>query len=239
MTQRTALVIGSGSGVSDAVAFALLAAGHRVAITNSEAQSSELLHVQCDLADGDSIESVFGEVERAFGPVQVLVVDAGVLRDSQRPGDDGNESNQAPRIRLQAAFVAASRATELMRQAGWGRMIFLASSPAMPTEIGPVRYAASSIKAGLVGLAERLAGELAVDNIAVNVIAPGLVEGDEKMFLDPGTRKHPMWHIPAKRAGRPAEIASAVSFLASDGAAYVNGTILRVDGGIGIPAWDA
>jgi len=238
MTQRTALVIGSGSGVSDAVAFALLADGHRVAITNSEAKPANMLGLQCDLADGDSIETVFQEVEREFGPVQILVVDAGVLRDSHMPGGEGSESRQAPRIRLQAAFVAAKRATGLMRQARWGRMIFLASSLAMPTEIAPIRYAAFSIEAGLVGLAERLSGELAVDNIVANVIVPGLVE-DEKMLLNPGTRKHPMWHIPAQRAGRPSEIASAVSFLASDNAAYVNGATLRVDGGIGIPAWES
>jgi NAD(P)-dependent dehydrogenase (short-subunit alcohol dehydrogenase family) len=234
MAQRTVLVIGSGSAISDAAALALIADGHRVAITNSEASRSELFHVRCELASSDSIVSVFGEVEEALGPVQILVVDAGSPREREGLAAGGDDSSQATRIRLQAASVAAGQAIEMMRQAQWGRMIFLASSLAMVNEIGPDRYAAFSFNAGLIGLVEALTDELAVDNIAVNMIAPGLVDGDEKVILSPGTRKHPMWHIPAQRAGRPAEVAAAVSFLAGEGAAYVNGTTLRVDGGLGI-----
>jgi beta-ketoacyl ACP reductase len=236
MAQQTALVIGTNSGISYAVAQALVTDGHRVAVTYSEAPPSEFFGVQCDLTEVDSIESAFGKVESGLGPVGILVVDTGVPREPRLPGAGTAEFSEAAHVGLQAAFAAAKRAREPMKQASWGRMIFLASPLAMVDEIGPARFAGFSFNAGLNGLVQSLTEELAADNIAVNVVAPGLIEGDEETRLVPGTRTHPIWHIPALRAGRPTEVAAAVSFLADDRAGYINGTTLRVDGGIGIRA---
>ena len=236
MVQRTAFVIGTGSGVADAVARALAADGHRVAVTYGETPPSEFFGVQCDLADVGSLEAAFGKVEDGLGTVGILVVDAGVPREPRLPGTAAAEFSHAARVGLQAVSVAANRAREPMKRDEWGRMIFLASPLAMVDERGPARYAGFSFNAGLNGLLQALTEELAADNIAVNVVAPGLIEGDDKVRQGPGTRTHPVWHIPAHRAGRPTEVAAAVSFLADDRAAYVNGTTLRVDGGIGIHA---
>ncbi|WP_125812544.1 SDR family NAD(P)-dependent oxidoreductase [Actinoplanes sp. ATCC 53533] len=234
MAQRTALVIGTSSGISHAVARRLVTDGHRVAITYSEEAPPEFFSVHCDLAQVDTIESAFGEVESGLGPVGILVVDAGVPREPRLPGPAATDLSHATRVGLRAVSAAANRARESMKQAEWGRMIFLASPLAMVDETGPARYAGFSFNAGLNGLVQSLTEELAADNIAVNVVAPGLIEGDEKVQLSPGIRTHPMWHIPAHRAGRPAEVAAAVSFFADDRSGYVNGTTLRVDGGIGI-----
>jgi 3-oxoacyl-[acyl-carrier protein] reductase len=236
MTQRTALIIGPGSGVTDAVARALAADGHRVAVTCSDTPPSEFCGVPCDLADAGSIEAAFGKVEEDLGPVGILVVDAGVPRQPRLPGAAAADFSGATQVGLQAASVAANRAREAMKRAKWGRMIFLASPLAMVDEMGPARDAGFAINAGLNGLLQSLTEELAADNIAINVVAPGLIEGDERVQLAPWVRTHPVWHIPAHRAGRPAEVAAVVSFLAEDRAAYVNGTTVRVDGGIGIHA---
>jgi 3-oxoacyl-[acyl-carrier protein] reductase len=233
MGQRTALVIGTGSSVSRAVAQALVVDGHRVAVTQRRKSSLELFGVDCDLADSASIESAFGRVEAGLGPVGILVVDAGVPR---QPGVAAADASEAARVGLRAVSVAATRARGAMTRAEWGRMIFLASPLAMVNEIGSARYAGFAFNAGLNGLVQSLTEELAADNITVNVVAPGLIEGDERVQLALGARTHPIWHIPAHRAGQPTEVAAAVSFLADDRAAYVNGTTLRVDGGISIHA---
>ena len=234
MAQRTALVIGTNSEFNHAVAAALVADGHRVAVTYRKTHPPEFFSVQCDLFDGAGIEFAFAEVEQGIGPVDILVIATGVLREPRALGAAAADVGDAARVGLQAAFAAANRARDSMKRAGWGRIIFLASPSAMVDEVGPARYAGFSFNAGLIGLVESLTEELAADNIAVNVVAPGLIEGDDKVLVSPETRTHPLWHIPAHRVGRLTEVAAAVSFLAGDGAAYINGTTLRVDGGVGI-----
>lgn len=231
--QRMALVIGTGSGVDDAVAQALAADGHRVAVTFGETRLPEVFRVGGDLTQS-GVESAFDQAEAALGPVEILVANPGMPRTPPAPEFNTTDFTYGVRIGLEAAFVAAGRARAAMQRSQWGRMIFLASPSAMVDEIGPARFGAFSLNAGLIGLAESLTGELAEHNIAVNVVAPGLIEDDEQIQLKPGTSKNPMWHIPALRVGRLTEVAAVVSFLASDGAAYVNGTTLRVDGGLGV-----
>jgi beta-ketoacyl ACP reductase len=234
MVQRTALVIGASLDIASAVGQALVAGGHRVAVTHGDTCPSEFFEVRCDLADAASIEAAFDKVEDALGAVEILVVDAGVLRDPQLRVAAQADPIKAVRKGLRAVDVAASRAREAMRRARWGRIVLLGSTMALIDDSGAARYAGLSFNVGLNGFAETLAYELASDNVTVNVVAPGVIEGDEQNELDRATRMDPLWSVPAERAGRLDEIAAPVAFLASEGAGYITGTTLRVDGGRGI-----
>lgn len=232
--QRTALIIGTDSKMDQAVARTLVAEGHRVAVAHSDLGLPGVLTVRCDLADPSTIDSAFDSVEDELGLVEILVINPSIPRGSTASASPEFDINQPVRVGLEGAVAAADRARDKMQRNGWGRMIFVASPSAMVGEAGAARLAGFSLNAGLTGLAESLTAELAEHGVSVNVVAPGLIEGDEEIQRGVGSRQHPMWHIPALRVGRLTEVAAVVSFLASDGAAYVNGSTVRVDGGIGI-----
>jgi len=234
MAQRTALVMATRVDIASAVGKALIADGHRVAVTHSDTCPSEFFGVRCDLADAASIEGAFDKVEDALGAVEILVVDAGVLRDPERRVAAQTDPFKAVRKGLRAVDVAASRAREAMRRARWGRIVLLGSTMALIDNNDATRYAGLSFNVYLNGLAETLAYELASHHVTVNIVAPGVIEGDEQVRLDRGTRMDPLWSVPAERAGRLDELAAPVAFLASEGAGYITGTTLRVDGGRGI-----
>jgi 3-oxoacyl-[acyl-carrier protein] reductase len=230
---RTALVVGGARGIGLATAHELIKDGHRVAVTyRDSAPPTDMISVQCDVRNTTAVDDAFAYVERELGGVEIVVVAAGVTRDKLllRMGEE--DFAEVLDTNLTAAFRVAKRASRAMLRARWGRLVFISSAVAMRGEAGQANYAAS--KAGLVGLARSLTRELGSRNITANVVAPGYTETDMTASLTEAQREHMRSQIPVGRAGRPEEIAAAVSYLASDRAAYVSGAIIPVDGGAGM-----
>lgn len=228
---RIALVTGGNRGIGLAVALRLRTDGWTVvAGTRSGEAPDGLEAVTLDVSDSGSIDAAFTDVEERFGPVTLLVANAGITRDTlvMRMSDDDIDAvlqtNLAGSIRL------ARRAMKGMLRAKAGSIVFIGSVVGALGSAGQVNYAAS--KAGLVGAARSLAREVGSRGIRVNVVAPGFVETDMTAELDEGQRAAILQGIPLGRYAQPAEIADVVSFLAY--ATYVTGAVIPVDGGLGM-----
>lgn len=232
---RVVLVTGGNRGIGLACAKAFAAAGHKVAITHRSAAPSDadgLLCVQCDVTDAAQVDAAFDRIEAELGPVEILVSNAGMTNDklTMRMSDDDFAS--VLDANLVGGFRAARRAVPKMMKARWGRIIFIGSVVGSIGQAGQANYAAS--KAGLIGLARSLAREFASRNVTVNVVAPGPVATDMFAAVDDSMREQITGAVPLGRMGESAEIAAAVSFLASDDAGYITGAVLPVDGGLGM-----
>ena len=229
---RSVLVTGGNRGIGLATARALAAQGHRVAVTYRSAPPDDLLGVRCDVTSVEDVDRAFTEVEAAHGPVEVLVSNAGVtddgllLRMSEQSFTDVLDTN------LTAAYRVAKRASRAMLKARWGRLVFVSSVVGLSGAAGQVNYAAS--KSGLVGLSRSIARELGSRGITSNVIAPGYVETDMTAGFAEDRREELLRSVPLGRPASADEIAAVIAFLAGDGASYVTGAVLPVDGGLGM-----
>ena len=234
-----ALVTGSSRGIGAAIARSLAADGWPVGVNYRtgrepaehvveaiEAAGGSALAVQADVVDEASPDALFGALEERFGPVLVLVNNAGVRADSLSPQIDDDAWERVLDTNLSAAFRTTRRALRPMMRARFGRIVNIASVVGQRANPGQANYAAS--KAGLVALTRTVAAEVARRSITVNAVAPGLVETE----MTDGIGGELLKAVPARRAGTPEEVAACVRFLASKDAAYVNGTTLTVDGGL-------
>ena len=232
-TPRTVLVTGGNRGIGRAVAERLSADGHRVAVTHRGSDVPPgLFGVRCDVTDTESVDAAFTEVERELGPIEVLVANAGVTEDTLVMRMSEEQFARVLDANLTGAFRCARRASRGMLRARSGRMIFLGSVVALAGSAGQVNYAAS--KAGLVGMARSLTRELGSRSITANVVAPGFIDTDMTAEVADSHREAVTAAIPLGRVGLPAEVAGAVSWLASDDATYVSGAVIPVDGGLGM-----
>lgn len=230
---RSVLVTGGNRGIGLAIARALADKGHNVAVTHRGSGAPEgLFGVQADVTDAEQVEAAFKQVEEHQGPVEVLVSNAGITDDTLLMRMSEEQFTRVIDANLTGAYRVAKRASRGMLRAKWGRFIFISSVVGLSGGAGQVNYAAS--KAGLVGVARSLARELGSRNITANVVAPGFVMTDMTDALNEDQRATALAQIPAGRYAEPAEIASAVTFLASDEAGYINGAVLPVDGGLGM-----
>ncbi len=237
---RVVLVTGGSRGIGMACAEWFLARGDRVAVTSRSgapvrhpgAGPDRYLPVTCDVTDAEQVARAFDEIEAAFGPVEVLVANAGITHDTLLLRMDEEAWSEVIETNLTAVFRVTKRALAKMIRLRRGRIILVSSVGAFLGSAGQVNYAAS--KAGLVGLARSLAREVASRSITVNVIAPGLVETPMLAALAEDTRVAFAAQVPLGRVGRPEEIAEVVGFLASDGAGYMTGAVVPVDGGLGM-----
>jgi 3-oxoacyl-[acyl-carrier protein] reductase len=231
-TQRTVVVTGGARGIGLACSRSFVATGHRVAALARSSTSDEFLCVTCDIADPDQVDAAFSKVEAELGPVEVVVANAGVTRDTLLARMSEDDFRDVVDTNLGGAFRVARRAIGPMLRARWGRLIFVSSVVALAGGPGQANYAAS--KAGLVGFARSLAREYGSRNITANVVAPGPIATD--MLDAAGERRvaEITASVPAARLGTPDEVAAVVRFLASDEAGYVNGAVIPVDGGLGM-----
>lgn len=230
---RSVLVTGGSRGIGLAVARAFAASGDAVAVTHRGGEPPDgLFPVRCDVTDPDQVEAAFAAVEERQGPVEVLVANAGVTRDTLLLRMSESDWHDVVETNLAGAFRVARRAARGMLRLRRGRMVFVSSVVGLSGSAGQANYAAS--KAGLVGLARSIARELGSRGITANVVAPGFVETDMTAALPAQRREEVLGQIPLGRYASAEEVAGVVTWLASDAAGYVTGAVIPVDGGLGM-----
>jgi 3-oxoacyl-[acyl-carrier protein] reductase len=230
---RSVLVTGGSRGIGLAIARAFAEAGDQVAITHRSGDApAGMFGVRCDVTDTAAVEAAFDAVESEQGPVEVLVANAGITRDTLllRMSDDDFDS--VIDTNLAGSFRVARRAAKGMLRLRRGRIVFVSSVVGMFGSAGQVNYAAS--KAGLVGMARSMARELGSRSITTNVVAPGFVESDMTAGLSDDLRTRYLGQIPLGRFSTPDEVAGVVRWIASPEAGYLTGAVIPVDGGLGM-----
>ncbi|WP_205472228.1 3-oxoacyl-ACP reductase FabG [Nocardioides sp. SYSU D00038] len=232
-TGRSVLVTGGNRGIGRAIAEAFVAAGDQVAVTTRNGGAPDgTLDVRCDVTDPEAIEAAFATVEEAHGPVEVLVANAGITHDTLLVRMSDDDWQGVLDTNLTGSFRLARRAVAKMMRLRRGRIVFVSSVVGLLGSAGQVNYAAS--KSGLVGMARSIAREYGSRGITANVVAPGFVETDMTGVLTDEQRTAIKAQVPLGRYATPDEVASAVTWLAGDGAAYVTGAVIPVDGGLGM-----
>ena len=232
-TRRTVLVTGGNRGIGYAIASRFIADGHRVAVTARSGQGPEgCLTVTADVTDGESLDAAVAQVEESLGPIEILVANAGITKDTllMRMSDEDFES--VIDTNLVGVFRIVKRCIKSMIKGKHGRVILISSVVGLYGSPGQVNYASS--KSALVGFARSVTRELGSRGITANVIAPGFINTDMTRALPEAQQASYLSSIPAGRFAEPEEVAAAVSWLASDEAAYISGAVIPVDGGLGM-----
>jgi 3-oxoacyl-[acyl-carrier protein] reductase len=242
LQRKTALITGASQGIGRACALVLAAQGVKIAAAaRNQARLDEVVAeisaaggtataFVLDVASEESIKATAKAVIAHYGSIDILVNNAGITKDGlllrmRRPDwDDVLATN------LTGAFLLSQAVISSMMKSRWGRIINISSVVARAGQAGQANYAAS--KAGLIGFSKSLAKEIASRNITVNVVAPGLIETAMTAVLDDKQREAMMQVIPLARAGTDKDVAHAVAFLASEGASYITGHVLDVNGGM-------
>lgn len=231
--QRTVLITGGNRGIGYAIAEEFVAQGHRVAVTARSGEGpAGALTVRADVMDTASVDAAFAEVERQLGPVEVLVANAGITRDTllMRMSDD--DFDAVVDTNLGGSFRVLKRASKGMLKARYGRIVLISSVVGLYGSAGQVNYSAS--KSGLIGMARSVTRELGSRGITCNVVAPGFIETDMTATLPETQQAEYRRNIPAARFATPNEVAKVVAWIASDDAAYISGAVIPVDGGLGM-----
>jgi 3-oxoacyl-[acyl-carrier protein] reductase len=231
---RNVLVTGGNRGIGLAIARAFAEAGDNVVITHRTGAPPEGLQgVICEVTDSASVDAAFTEAEEKLGgPVEVLVANAGITRDTLMMRMSDDEFDSVIDTNLAGAFRCARRASKGMIRLRKGRIVFISSVVGLYGGPGQTNYSAS--KAGLVGLARSISRELGGRGITANVIAPGFIETEMTAELPEDRKKTYLSAVPAGRFAAPEEVAAAVRFIASPEAAYITGAVIPVDGGLGM-----
>jgi len=216
-----ALVTGGSRGIGAAIAERLAQDGYEV-VTLGRTSGD----VQADIGDADSVQAAFDTVRAEYGPVVVLVNNAGERRDGLTIRMSAEDWEAVVNTNLNGAFHCTRRALDDMLKARWGRIVNISSVVALHANPGQSNYGAA--KAGMLSLTRTIAREMARKGVTCNAVTPGVIETD--MTTDVVDKL--VAGVPAGRVGQPEEVAHVVSFLCSEGAAYVNGATIAVDGGM-------
>ncbi|MDT3331548.1 MULTISPECIES: 3-oxoacyl-ACP reductase FabG [Microbacterium] len=231
--ERVVLVTGGNRGIGRAIAERFVAEGFAVAVTARSGEGPEgTLTVRADVTDAASLDAAYTEVEQKLGPVEVVVANAGITKDTLLLRMTEDDFDSVVSTNLGGAFRVVKRAAKGMLRAKWGRVILISSVVGLYGSAGQINY--SSSKSALVGFARSLTRELGSRGITANVVAPGFIETDMTAALPDETQADYKKSIPAGRFGAADEVAAAVVWLASDDAAYISGAVIPVDGGLGM-----
>jgi len=227
------LVTGGNRGIGRAIAEEFVSLGYRVAVTVRSGEGPVgSLSVKADVTDSNSIDSAIAEVEEKLGPIEILVANAGITRDTLLMRMSDEEFEDVINTNLTGVFRVLKRATKGMIKARFGRVILIGSVVGLLGSAGQVNY--SSAKSALVGMARSITRELGARGITANVVAPGFIDTDMTAELPEDQQAEYKKRIPAGRFASPSEVAKAVAWLASDDAAYISGAVIPVDGGLGM-----
>lgn len=230
-TGRSVLITGGNRGIGRAIADAFVANGDRVAVTYRSGEVPEgVLGVKADMRDAASIDAAFSEVEAAQGPVEILVANAGMTKDTLLLRMSEDDFTSVIDTNLTGSFRVVQRAIKGMLRKRRGRIVLISSVSGFAGAPGQVNYAAS--KSGLLGMARSITRELGSRNITANVVAPGFINTDMTRELPKELQDDYRSRVPADRFGEPSEIANVVRWLAGEEAGYISGALIPVDGGL-------
>jgi 3-oxoacyl-[acyl-carrier protein] reductase len=232
-TVRTVLVTGGNRGIGFAIAEEFVASGYRVAVTARSGQGPDgSMTVTADVTDSASLDSAIAEVEAALGPIEVLVANAGITKDTLLMRMSDEEFESVVDTNLNGVFRVVKRVTKSMLRQKFGRVILIGSVVGLLGSAGQVNYSAT--KSALVGIARSITREIGAKNITANVVAPGFIDTDMTAALSEELASTYRSRIPAGRFASPAEVAKVVRWIASDEASYISGAVIPVDGGLGM-----
>ena len=232
-SSRVVLITGGNRGIGYAIASEFVAAGYKVAVTVRSGSGPEgSLSVVADVLDAASLDAAIEQVETKLGPIEVLVANAGITKDTLLLRMSDKDFEDVINTNLNGVFRIMKRATKSMIKNRFGRVILIGSVVGLLGSAGQINY--SSAKSALVGMARSITREVGGRGITANVVAPGFIDTDMTASLTEDQRKDYLARIPAGRFASPSEVAKVCTWLASDDAAYISGAVIPVDGGLGM-----
>ena len=236
------MVTGASRGIGRSIALRLAEDGHRVILVARSADALDTLRAEiesaggsasvatCDLADGTAVNDLVESVVSDEGRLDILVNNAGITRDGLMLRMSDEDFDEVLNVNLRSVFIACRAAARPMMRGRFGRMINISSVTGLIGNPGQANYAAA--KAGIIGMTKTIAKEFASKGVTANVVAPGFIQTEMTEALGSAVLEEAAKRIPLKRLGQGEDIAHAVSYLASEGAGYVTGQVLTVDGGM-------
>ncbi len=243
-SRRVALVTGGSRGIGRATAIALAAAGNAICVNYRDPTQAELadsvvaaiaeaggyaVAIEGDISKREDVDALFRAAQEKLGPVEILVNNAGITRDTLLLRLSDDEWDVVLNTNLRGAFMCTRAAMRSMVRARWGRVINISSVVGIMGNPGQANYAAA--KAGMIGFTRAVAREVANRGITVNAVAPGFITTNITEDLPPELKARMLDAIPAGRFGTPEDVAEVIAFLASDASRYVTGQVLNIDGG--------